>query len=324
MENVNQAITGICTFGKYPICTDLDNLDANFAVIGVPFDSNVAFIPGSRLAPRRIREASTQYGRGELGFYNYETDEQLLESPKIVDCGDVDILSGQHKYSFTRVESAVRKIIQKHAVPVVLGGDHSITIPYGFALSEIHEKVDIVQIGAHLDWTDHAGSFYESPGSAMRRLSEMDHIGHITQIGIRGMGSSCKKDFYDAMAYGTALISAKSIHKLEREKVLEKIPNAKKYCMVIDIDGFDISIAPGTSAPYPGGISFDEYVDIIIGLCQKGNVVGICLTEVNPQYDPSGITSRLAALVLINSIAQIIKYECVATLQEQSGAKANG
>lgn len=308
MGKINQAITGICSFGKYPLCTDLDNLDASFAVIGVPFDSDVAFLPGSRLGPRRIREASTQYGRGLTGFYNYETNEQLLEDPRIVDCGDVDILSGQYKYSFGNIESTVRQIVKKHAVPIVLGGDHSITIPYGSALSELHETIDVVQIGAHLDWTDSAGDFKESPGSAMRRLSEMEHIGHITQVGLRGMGSSSRKDYDDSVKYGATLIRAQELRKLDMSEITARIPKANKYCIAIDIDGFDISLAPGTSAPYPGGISYDDYIDVISSVCSKGDVVGISLTEVDPQYDPSAITSRLAALVLISTVAQILKY----------------
>ena len=72
MEPLNLPITGICSFGKYPICTDLDKLDADIAVLGVPCDFGVGFMSGARLAPRRIREASTQYGRGTGGYYDFE------------------------------------------------------------------------------------------------------------------------------------------------------------------------------------------------------------------------------------------------------------
>ena len=77
-ELISQPITGICSFGRYPICLDLDELKADFGVLGVPFDMGVGFLSGARMGPRRIREASTQYGRGEAGYYDYESDEQLL------------------------------------------------------------------------------------------------------------------------------------------------------------------------------------------------------------------------------------------------------
>ncbi|MDO5115773.1 MAG: agmatinase [Synergistaceae bacterium] len=317
MEKLNQAITGICSFGKYPICLDIDNINANFAILGAPYDSSVGFMPGSRLGPRRIREASTQYGRGNSGFYNYETNEQLLESPGIVDCGDADIQAGQHEFSHKNIEMSVRKILRRGVIPVILGGDHSVTIAVGRALEELKGKVSIVQFDCHLDFSDHIGDFYESPGSPMRRLSEMNHIDKITQIGIRGMGSSKRTDFDDARTYGT-LITSKEVHSLGAVEVAALIPESEKYYITIDIDGFDMSIAPGTCAPYPGGLLFDEVIDIISEICKKGDIVGFDLVEVAPQIDPSGITARLGALVVINTIAQILKYKRI-RLQSSGG-----
>ena len=94
-ELISQPITGICSFGRYPICLDLDELKADFGVLGVPFDMGVGFLSGARMGPRRIREASTQYGRGNVGYYDYEADEQMLAAPiTIADCGDADVLQG--------------------------------------------------------------------------------------------------------------------------------------------------------------------------------------------------------------------------------------
>ena len=130
MDKINMPITGICSFAKYPVCTDLDELDADIAVLGVPYDLGVGFLSGARLGPRRIREVSTHYARGDEGFYDPETQEQFLAAPiKIVDCGDADVLHGDIEYSFESIEKSVRKILKKGAIPAVMGGDHSITIP---------------------------------------------------------------------------------------------------------------------------------------------------------------------------------------------------
>ncbi len=308
MERLNLPITGICSFAKYPVCTDLDTLDADIAVLGVPYDLGVGFLSGTRLGPRRIREASTQYARGDAGFYDPETEEQLLAAPvKIVDCGDADILHGDVEYSFSSIEWAVRKILKAGAIPAVIGGDHSITIPVARALESLGESVTVVQFDAHLDWTDHVGPQRFGNGSPMRRLSEMPHIGEIIQIGLRGMGSSRKQDFDDARAYGSVLITAKEVHRIGPDGVLAKIPRAKKYFISIDIDGYDISIAPGVGSPSPGGLFYDEVLDMLAGLCKMGEIVGFDLVEVAPQYDPANVTCRVAALTILNLMGQIMK-----------------
>ena len=308
MEKLNLPITGICSFGKYPVCTDLDALDADIAVLGVPYDLGVGFLSGTRLGPRRIREASTQYARGDAGFYDPEAKEQLLAAPvKIVDCGDADILHGDVEYSFNSIEWAVRKILKRGAIPAVIGGDHSITIPVGRALESLGESVTVVQFDAHLDWTDHVGPQRLGNGSPMRRLSEMAHIDKIVQIGLRGIGSSRRQDFEDAEAYGAVLIPSKEVHRIGPDGVVAKIPAAKKYFISIDIDGYDISIAPGVGSPSPGGLYYDEVMDMLAGVCEMGEIVGFDLVEVAPQYDPANVTCRVAALTILNLMGQIMK-----------------
>lgn len=307
-ELINQPITGICSFGRYPICLDLDELHADFGVLGVPYDLGVGFLSGARLGPRRIREASTQYGRGEEGYYDYEADEQMLSAPiTIADCGDADVLQGDREYSFKCVERAVRRIIRAGSVPIVMGGDHSVTIPVGRALSEYGKKICVIQFDAHLDWTSHVGPQFQGNGSPMRRLSEMDHIGGMAQIGLRGMGSGKKQDYDDARAYGSKLISARELHANGVPYVLDKIPDAEAYYITFDIDGYDMPLAHGVASPLPGGILYDESMEMLTAICKTGKVVGMDLVEVAPQYDPSGCTERLAALTMLHVIAQVGK-----------------
>ena len=261
-ELISQPITGICSFGRYPICLDLDELKADFGVLGVPFDMGVGFLSGARMGPRRIREASTQYGRGNVGYYDYEADEQMLAAPiTIADCGDADVLQGDRDYSFQCIERAVRRIIRAGSIPIVMGGDHSISIP------------------------------------------EMDHIGQMVQIGLRGMGSGKKSDYDDARAYGSKLISARELHSKGVQWVLDQIPDAEAYYITFDIDGYDMPLAPGAASPLPGGITYDESMDMLKAICQTGKVVAMDLVEVAPTYDPTGCTERLAALTMLQVIA---------------------
>ncbi|KXH87028.1 agmatinase [Sporosarcina sp. HYO08] len=309
MERINMPITGICSFAKYPICTDWEEIDADIAVLGVPYDTGVGFLSGCRFGPRRIREVSTHYARGEAGFYDPERDEVLLGGPvRVVDAGDADVIHGNIEQSFDAIEYAVRKIREKGAIPAIMGGDHSISIPVARGLAD-EGDVTVIQLDAHLDWSDAPGGQTLGNGSPMRRMSEMEHIKDMVQIGLRGLGSSRKEDFDAAKAYNSQLISARESFKLGVEGILERIPKADKYYVTIDIDCFDISLATGTGSPSPGGFSFDFLNDILVGIAEKGNVICFDLVEVAPQYDPTGATTRVAAMTMLNFMGHILKQK---------------
>jgi len=306
-EKVNLPITGICSFAKYPIHTDLDTLDADIAVLGAPYDLGTAYLNGSKFGPRRIREVSCHYGRGDAGFYDPDRNEQFLAAPwKIVDCGDADMIPCSIEESFASIEAAVRKILDRGAIPAVMGGDHSITIPVARAMDRYKDLV-VIQFDAHLDWSMAPGGQRYSNGSPMRRMSEMAHIGPMVQIGIRGLGSSRHSDFDDARAYGSTIITAKQANRMTAEEILDKIPSGRQYYVTIDIDGYDLSIAPGVGSPSPGGLTFDLENDVLEGITKKGEVVGFDMVEVAPQYDPTGITQRVAAMTMLGFMGHILK-----------------
>ena len=148
------------------------------------------------------------------------------------------------------------------------------------------------------------GPLVQGNGSPMRRMSEMEHIGPMVQIGLRGMGSGKKQDYDDARAYGSRLISARELHSKGVSYVLSQIPEAEAYYITFDIDGYDMTLAPGAASPLPGGITYDESMDLLKGICETGKVVAMDLVEVAPPYDPTGCTQRLAALTILQVIAQ--------------------
>lgn len=302
---LDMPFTGITSFKKLPICTNLDELDADFAIIGVPNDMTTAWRSGARMGPRSIREQSSLYGFGS--GYDHEKDIVYNnEGWKIVDCGDVSIINGDVEQSHENTEEVLRKVIEKGAIPIVLGGDHSVTNPVAFALDS-HEKVNIVQIDAHLDWLKDASGQRFTLSNPMRRMSEMDHINKMAQLGIRGVGSSQKEDFDDARAYGSTILSPKQIRKMGIEEALKDMPNGEKYYVTIDIDGLDASVAPGAGSPSPGGFHYDEVSEILEAVAKKGEVIGFDLVEVNPLYDPTGVTSQIAARLIIDFINFIIR-----------------
>lgn len=152
------APTGIATFAKCPICMDLDELDADIAIIGAPCNIAIQGRSGARLGPRGIRLQSTRFQYTKEGYYDPERDDFYLSTEKwtIVDCGDIDYVPGNLEASFLNIEEGVRKIVNKGSMPVILGGDHSITIPVVKGLNCVG-NFNVIHIDAHLDWTDNIG-----------------------------------------------------------------------------------------------------------------------------------------------------------------------
>ncbi len=299
---------GHCTFGKRPICTDWNAIDADVAVLGIPYDMGTQYRSGARFGPRAIREASTLFSFGHGGAYDHEDDVTYLplDKVRIVDVGDADMVHTDTVRSHANAELAVRKILERGAMPVVLGGDHAINIPCVRAFSE-HGPIHIVQIDAHLDFVDVRHGVREGHGNPMRRAAEQSYVTGLTQIGIRNVSSTAKEGYEDARARGSSILSVRQARRLGTQGVLDKIPEGARYYVTIDIDGFDPSIAPGTGTPSHGGFLYYEVMEILQGLVKRGNVVGVDLVEVAPAYDPSGITGFLAAQVLLNFIGYIFE-----------------
>ena len=303
---LNLPFVGISTFGKSPICLDWDNIEANVAVMGAPLDMGTQFRAGARFGPRAIREASTLFSFGHGGSYDHEDDVVYMTADKVqmVDIGDADIVHTDQSKSLANIEFGVRKILAAGAVPVVLGGDHSVNIGCINAFSE-QEPIHIVQLDAHLDFVDERHGVRTGHGSPMRRAADHKYVTGLSQIGIRNVSSTAKEGYETARAMGSDILSVRQFRKLGVDAVLERIPKGKRYYLTIDIDGFDPSIAAGTGTPSHGGFLYYEGLEFIAGLAKRGTIVGVDLVEVAPDYDHTGSTAILAAQILLNTIGRI-------------------
>jgi len=201
----------------------------------------------------------------------------------------------------------VRKILAAGAIPVVLGGDHSVNIPCVNAFSD-QEPIHIVQFDAHLDFVDERHGVRNGHGSPLRRAAEKPYVTGLTQLGIRNVSSTAREGYEAARAMGSDILSVRQVRKLGTEAVLARIPEGVRYYVTIDIDGFDPSIAPGTGTPSHGGFGYYEVLELLDGLAKRGTVVGVDLVEVAREYDPAGVTSILAAQVLLNFIGRILHH----------------
>ena len=304
---LNLPFVGLCSFGKYPYVGDWDAIDADVAILGAPFDFGTQYRPGARFGPRAIREASTLFSFGHAGAYDHEDDVTYLaaEDGVIVDIGDADIIHTDTESSHKNIEYGVRKILKAGAIPIVLGGDHSVNIPCINAFSD-EEPIHLVQVDAHLDFVDERHGVTAGHGNPMRRAAEKDYVTGLSQIGIRNVSSTAKEGYDDARKFGSDIMSVRQFRKLGVDGVLARIPEGKRYYVTIDIDGFDPSIAPGTGTPSHGGFLYYEILELMDGLARRGSIVGLDLVEVAPDYDQTGSTSTLAAQILLNTIGRIL------------------
>ncbi len=299
---------GIATFGKRPVCADWDalaDIKPHVAVLGAPFDFGTQFRAGARFGPRAIREASTLFSFGHAGAYDHEDDVTYLPGDvSIVDMGDADIVHTDTVKSHANIELGVRKALAAGALPVVLGGDHSVNIPAINAFSD-EEPFHLVQLDAHLDFVDERHGVRFGHGNPMRRASEKSYVTGLSQFGIRNVSSTAKEGYDAARAVGSDIRSVRQFRELGSKAMAQRVPQGARVYVTIDIDGFDPSIAPGTGTPSHGGFLYYEVLEFLQQLAQHNHIVGMDLVEVAPDYDLTGSTSTLAAQILLNFLGFI-------------------
>lgn len=298
--------TGIATFAKAPLVEDLDTLDADVGILGVPTDSAAGMRPGCRQAPRSIRDASTRFGfigrGGARGYFDINQDRRLLEGVRIADCGDADVIFYDVERNVAAIESSVRAILNRGALPVVIGGDHSISYPSIRAFDRFN-PLTIVLFDAHLDYRDEVLGLKLTNNSPFRRAQELPFVERIITIGVRGVKST-DRELRETLERGNLVFSNYEVFDLGHQGILDRLPaELGNYYVSIDIDALDPSIAPGTESPEAEGLSYTHIKRIMQGLAPRGRMVGLDLVEVNPYLDHAELTQHMAAQLLIEGMA---------------------
>ena len=302
---LNLPFVGISTFGKRPYISDWAAIDADVAILGAPFDFGTQYRAGARFGPRAVREASTLFSFGHAGAYDHEDDCTYLGGDvRMVDIGDADIVHTDTQTSHANIESGVRAILAAGALPVVIGGDHSINIPCINAFDD-QGDIHILQIDAHLDFVDVRHGVRNGHGNPMRRAAEKPYVTGLTQLGIRNVSSTTREGYEDARAMGSDILSVRQVRALGVAEVIARIPQGARLYVTIDIDAFCPSIAPGTGTPSHGGFLYYDVLELLQAAANRHEIVGIDLVEVAPDYDQSGSTAILAAQVLLNFLGFI-------------------
>jgi agmatinase len=314
-DMVDTALTTAPTHGQTPflfsqLATDLEHLSADIAFLGIPFGSaySVGEVSNDQSTmPAAMRQATDRMVRS-LERYDFDLGGPLYAGKPIraVDCGDVRAAVHDLKAQVLRAEQAVRKIVGAGALPIVLGGDHAISIPVLRAFAG-RGPITLIQIDQHLDWRDEVNGIKDGLSSPMRRASEMEHVDQIFQIGLSATGSARQEEVEAARAWGAHLIPAHELHEVGMDAVLRLIPDGGRYYLTVDMDGMDCAIAPAVAAPMPGGVSFVQARRLVHGLVAKGRVVGMDVVEITPRTDINRITCITAGRLIVNLIGAAVR-----------------
>jgi len=303
---------GPSTFMNLPWMTDPEAIraaGADVAIIGAPFDDAVTHRSGARFGPRAIREA--QYTSGSIN--SLALDVQPFEVLTVVDAGDANIVPAWIERGHAMIYRKVLEVARTGAIPIVLGGDHSITWPSATAVAEVRRpgSIGIVHFDAHADTASDAWGVLASHGSPMRRLIESGAVSgkNFVQVGLRGYWPP-PETFAWMKEQGLRWHFMREIEERGSEAVIadaiaEALDGPDSIYLSLDIDVIDPGMAPGTGTPEPGGMLTREVLRAIRQIVGAVDLAGMDIVEVSPPYDQAETTAAAANRAALEAISAL-------------------
>jgi agmatinase len=300
---------GINTFLKAPFVEnirDVGKYDA--AIVGVPFDGGATYRPGARFGPQGVRRISALYTP-----YNYETGVDLREQMTLCDAGDVFAIPGNLEKSFDQISKGVSHVFSSGALPLIIGGDHSIGFPCVRGIAECTSKrIGIIHFDRHLDTQakDMDERMHNTPWYWATNLPNVS-AKNLVQLGIGGWQVP-RPGVEVARDRETHVLTIADIEKLGMEKTAEIAldlawEGADTVYISFDVDCIDCGFVPGTGWPEPGGFLPREALRIL-GLVAAQGICGLEVVEVSPPYDTSDITSLVGTRVVVEVLGSLVAH----------------
>jgi len=303
---------GPLSFMKLPWITDPAELRArevDVAIIGAPFDDAVTHRPGARFGPRAIREA--QYTGGSINSLQLEVEP--FEVLKVVDAGDANIVPAWIERAHAFIYRKVLEVAGTGAIPIVLGGDHSITWPSATAVAEVRRpgSIGIVHFDAHADTAADDWGVLAGHGTPMRRLIESGAVKgkNFVQVGLRGYWPPVET-FQWMQEQGLRWHFMREIEERGADAVIaqaidEALDGPDYIYLSLDIDVVDPGMAPGTGTPEPGGLLTRELLRAIRQIVAAVDLAGMDIVEVSPPYDHAETTAMVANRAALEAISAL-------------------
>ncbi|MGI8657979.1 MAG: arginase family protein [Candidatus Limnocylindria bacterium] len=280
-----------------PVETDLEQLDADIAILGTPFGwpyPDPGATSGCADAPAAVRDRAARLANF-TDHWDFDADAPMRTRP-LVDAGDVPGRPDDGAGNSARITAAVSAILDRGATPICLGGDDSVPIPILRAFAD-RGHLTILQVDAHLDYRDEVAGIREGYSSPMRRASEMPHVERIMHVGLRGVGSARAADVEDSRAAGNLLVTARELRERGVDWVVGQIPADASVFVSFDCDGLDPSVLPAVSALTPGGLSYRDAWDLLLGI--RDRLAGAVFTELVPARDVCDVSSLVVARMVV-------------------------
>lgn len=262
---------------------------------------------GHALAADAIRAASAE-DAALVEHWDFDLGGPLFDGGPIccIDTGNIPSAPDDNDGNRARIEAATRGVLAMGAVPILIGGDDSVPIPFLAAFAG-HGPVWVLQIDAHIDWRDERYGERLGFSSPMRRASEMGHVAGMVQVGLRSVGSARIEEIEAARRYGSRFVTAREVHAHGVDAALRHIPEGARVVITLDCDGLDPGIMPGVAARTPGGLSYTQAIDLIAGIGKRGRIAGFDLVELYPPADIDNLSAFTAARLIVNAIGAIVR-----------------
>ena len=303
---------GPATFQKLPWITDPAELAlraVDVSIVGAPLDDMVSHRPGARFGPRAIREA--QYTSGSIN--SLQLGIEPFEHLTVVDAGDANVVPTLPQRGHAMIFRKVREVAASGAIPIVLGGDHSITWPSATAIAEVRapKSVGIVHFDAHADTSPDFYGQLAGHGQPMRRLIESGAVAgkNFVQVGLRGYWPSVEVMSWmreqGLRWHLMTEIEERGAEAVIADAIAEALDGPDSIYLSIDIDVVDPGLAPGTGTPEPGGMLTRELLRAVRQIVGAVDLAGMDIVEVAPPYDWAESTAMIANRAALEAISAL-------------------
>ncbi len=288
---------------------DLDLAGADAVLFGAPHGTPYPDEDNGRHAetPGAIRAASRD-DAAWAAHWDFDFDGSLLGERgfRVLDAGNLATSPLDGAGNRAAIRAFTERVVVADAVPLMLGGDDSVPIPFFEALEPLG-PLTVVQIDAHIDWRDERYGEPFGYSSTMRRASELPHVERIIQIGIRGLGSARREEVEIAQAWGAEIITARALHRDGLAAVVDQLPTDGNCVITLDCDGLDPTFMPAVGAPTPGGLTYTQAIEIIAAVASKARLRAFDLVEFVAERDKDGQAAQVAARLVANVIGNLAK-----------------